>query len=576
MAKQKQCKTCGLKNDVDALLCSRCEGRSFGLIPLIGSRHIPPRPPNRGVASPMNRLGRFVTTHKKTTGLIAAVSIILLVSILALTVILPLLRQKLTPTLPLLPNGLGVVVAPNGENVGVNDGQYPPFDIGPQRPDSNLKQQAAQALRDGDPERAKALWSQGLEKDTNDAEALIYIQNQNVIADNYVTLVLGMDFQQPLPDTAAQSTLQGAYIAQKEFNDSHNDIKLRLLIANTGGDKSYISPVVKQIAQIASQDATIVGILGWQTSSRTENVLDSLRKIGTKIPIVSQKASSDNLKGVSPYFFRIVAQNNLEAQTAVLMANRLQATQVVTVADLSDEFTQNLEQDFTQQFTSADPSHHVLAEETFTAGKTTTASFSAILHTALKNIRDTTHVVIFFVGAFTYDVEQFQNALANFPNLSVISGDTGYVAQKNSYGRWYFVADAYHDEWSTLMKNAAPFFREYSETCDPNHQSPGKYGYDLPDDNAIVTYDAAKVLSQGIDIARLKGKLTPQALTDALTLINQSHPWQGISGQIAFGSDHDPVDKALLILKVNDDGYIQMVCVEGRFSNNSSSSLPKC
>jgi ABC-type branched-subunit amino acid transport system substrate-binding protein len=518
-------------------------------------------------------LKRFVVAHKKL--IVAAVSIILIVSILALGVI-PLLRPKPTPTLPPLPNGLGVVVAPNGQNVGVNDGSYPPFDIGSQRADSDLKQGAAQALRGGNAQEALSLWHQGLEKDANDAEALIYIQNQNFVDVKYITLVLGLDFQQPFPDTASQSVLQGAYIAQQEFNSKHSDIRLRLLLANTGGDLNYISPVVQQIAQIASKDPTIVGILGWQTSARTENVLRSLSQTGTHIPMVSQKATATDLTGVSPYFFRIVPSNKVQAPVAVKIANILQATQVVIFVDPNNLYSQDLAQDFKQQFTATN--HRILPDENFTSGKTTADSFSKSLHTALKNTPDPSHVVILFTGVTKYDAEQFQDALGAFPKLLVISGDGGYAARPNSYGRWYFVSVAYHGEWSALTGNRLPpFFQEYDDAFDPTHQSLGDYGRGLPDDTAIVSYDAAKVLSRGIEDA-LKGttKLTPQALTDALTQITVDHPFQGISGRIAFGADHDPVDKALVVLKVSDDGHIQMVCVQGRFSNNSGSSSPKC
>jgi hypothetical protein len=44
-----------------------------------------------------------------------------------------------------------------------------------------------------------------------------------------------------------------------------------------------------------------------------------------------------------------------------------------------------------------------------------------------------------------------------------------------------------------------------------------------------------------------------------LTKITGTQAIQGASGQIAFGSDGDPVDKAVLILAVSPEGFIQMV-----------------
>ncbi len=127
--------------------------------------------------------------------------------------------------------------------------------------------------------------------DTNDAEVKIYLENQKAFAFSHVTLVVGLDFRNLLPicaDTASQSALQGAYLAQKEFNDQHPNLKLRLLLANTGGDLSYITPVVQQIVRIARKDTTVVGILGWQTSSRTVNVLKALQQAHATIPMLAE------------------------------------------------------------------------------------------------------------------------------------------------------------------------------------------------------------------------------------------------------------------------------------------------
>ena len=66
-------------------------------------------------------------------------------------------------------------------------------------------------------------------------------------------------------------------------------------------------------------------------------------------------------------------------------------------------------------------------------------------------------------------------------------------------------------------------------------------------------------LSQG------KTPLTPQVLADVLSQIKGSQGVQGVSGYIAFGPGHDPVDKAIVVLKLSAQGTFQLVCVKGGF-----------
>lgn len=507
--------------------------------------------------------------------------------------------EQVTPTIrvspPSLPNGLGVVQAPNGQYVGVNDGHYQPFDVGPQRADSGLKQQAAQVLQSGNAQEALSLWNDCLMgPDTNDAEVKIYIANQQALNFTYITLILGLDFESSFPDVSSQSILQGAYLAQKEFNDQHPNTKMRLLIANIGENPAYLAPVVRQLATIAQQEPTVVGILGWQDSATTQNVLSAVHQLGiefpnrypkiAQIPIVSQTASSDLLSNVSPQFFRVIPANSDQAQLEVSIAeNLLHATQAIVFMDPTEMYSQNLGQDFEQQFVLPDPNNNapakkILAEEHFTTGKTAMTSFITLLKQALNNVHDTSHIVIFFTGTADYDIEQFQKALGSYPGLSVISGDTGYNNYSNVYGRWYFVAFAFHDEWLVQMGNQAPFFPEYQKEYDPSQQHlQTPYGYDIPDATAIVSYDAAKVLAHGIDLAWPQGTTnpTPQDLENALSQIKGPEAWQGISGLIAFENNHDPHDKALIVLRIDQNGR-HMVCIQGTFANKVSNTVPPC
>src|SRR5205085_3362966 len=78
-------------------------------------------------------------------------------------------------------NGIGVTKASDGEYIGISDGTFA-FDTA--RPDGTLKSQAADKLKAGDVSGAESLWQSALAQESNDAEALIYLEDQQILASN--------------------------------------------------------------------------------------------------------------------------------------------------------------------------------------------------------------------------------------------------------------------------------------------------------------------------------------------------------------------------------------------------------
>jgi len=83
----------------------------------------------------------------------------------------------------------------------------------------------------------------------------------------------------------------------------------------------------------------------------------------------------------------------------------------------------------------------------------------------------------------------------------------------------------------------------------------------------MLSYDAIRVLLQASQTAFTlkKTSLTGQDLQQALTNITGSQAFQGVSGQIAFGQDGNPQDKAVVILKVNKQGKVDILGTDGKF-----------
>ncbi|GAC1400800.1 MAG: hypothetical protein NVS4B12_23510 [Ktedonobacteraceae bacterium] len=481
-------------------------------------------------------------------------------------------------TTPFSPtHGIGVERAPDGEYIGLSDGSFA-FDTN--RPDGATKQQGAEKLRAGDIGTALSLWHEAVTRDTNDAEALIYLENQHVISSGnpYVTLVVGtMDTGTYV--NLGRDDLQGAYVTQKEYNIGQKlpgKLLVRLLIANSGNDKEYTDIVAQQIVQAAKSDPTIVGVMGWPYSSRTLNVVKTLSD--AHIPIVSQMASSVLLTGISPYFFRIVPPDSTQATTgAIFTENILHAKAASLFIDSSDAYSVSIGNAFAQKFKS--DGNRIVVTEHYTVGKP--ATVTTALQDALLHSPD----VIYFAGL----ADDANAVLAHLPTegpfaqIKVVGGDGLYsigsyskdaVVQRN-FHRLCFSAFAYADTWGYLSAagRQPAFFSEYPTFFDPYQQhGTGAYGYSRADGDVILSYDATMVLLEAykLVLSTKEGvsasvSVTPAELRDALASITASNPIQGATGRIAFNTNNDPLDKAVVMLAVSSEGRIQLQSVQGKF-----------
>jgi ABC-type branched-subunit amino acid transport system substrate-binding protein len=318
--------------------------------------------------------------------------------------------------------------------------------------------------------------------------------------------------------------------------------------------------------QLAQTDPHFVGVSGWPYSSRAINVIKVLGP--AHIPMVSPTASSDLLTNISPYFFRVVPSNNIQAIAGANYAEQVLGAKTVAVFyDPTDPYSQSLAQDFAQQFKAG--GNIVVAEETYTVGKPET--LPALLQNALTHHPD----LIYFSG-YPNDVSTL---LINLPpgNMPVMGGDAlyelgGYPSSARAgFSHLHFTAFAYPDQWDILgYTNLKPaFFAAYAATYDPNGLHRGSpYGFTRANNNVVLTYDATLALLKGCNIA-LSGSqktITPQDLQRGLSKVNGANTIQGVSGQITIGPDGNPIDKAIVILYVDPQGHIRMEPIAlGRF-----------
>lgn len=464
--------------------------------------------------------------------------------------------------------GIGVAKASDSEEIGISDGTFA-FDTS--RPDGSLKAQAAAALAKGNPNQAEGLWQQAITSEPNDAEALIYLENQKVLAavSFHVTIVVAT----MLTGTntgVGRDDLQGAYVAQKTYNDGSllNGIGVVLLIASAGSQPNNAPAVAQQIVQAAKADPTIVGVMGWPYSSYAANTANIFN--AARLPVVSETASSDLLSGVSPYFFRVCASNKSQGiDGARYVEQKMHANRVIVFTDPLNAYTSSLANDFTNQFTS--DRRTVIATEKYTVGKS--ATIASAFQDALKHTNPVPDVLYF--SGYASDISTLMTDLPTtgpWANVQIMGGDalyelSGYqTSSRITWPRLHFTTFTYPDVWEAqgLTAQKPAFFANYKNDLDPGGLHTG-YGWDRPDSDVILSYDA---LSAILVAAKHVGKSQVKAsdLETALTKLNGKNAFQGVSGQIAFGSDGNPINKAVVILYVSQQGYIMIdPAVQGQF-----------
>ncbi len=441
----------------------------------------------------------------------------------------------------------------NGNEIGISDGSFA-FDTSDPTAGTYKTQAAAEFGTNAT--GAASLYRQAILSNSRDAESAIYLEDQRVLSSgkSYITLVVATMLSSDNIGVG-RDDLQGAYVAQKEYNDAaklNGGTQIRLLVASSGSKAADATLVAQQIAQLAKSDKTFVGVMGWPFSSRTEAALQTLSK--AHIPMVSQSSSDDSLTGASNYFFRVAPSNKTQGIAGAEYATTvLKAKSIALFFDPSDPYSQSLANDFTQHLPAGTK---VIVTEQYKVGSP--SSISAPLQDALSKNPD----LIYFSG-YAADVSGLVTNLPAGSNLPVLGGDALYelggyqTGSSSGFTHLKFTAFFYPDVWGILgLNNSAQkpkFFTEYPAAFSANGSKTG-YGYNRADSDTTLSYDGIVALLTAYNIASPSsgGQITPSQLQQALT----KTAFQGASGYVQFDSNGDPVNKSIVVLRVDTQGHV--------------------
>ncbi len=499
-----------------------------------------------------------------------------------------------SPTLP--DTGIGIIQPVNGQDpgLGICNGSCV-LDVN--RLDGNLKNEAA-ANFTTHPDLAAQYWDWAEQDDMTDAEPKIFAEDQTVLASHkpYKIFIVAVPFPMSQDEATALSKhdasplaralttpsslddmnsiysgrdiLQGAYVQQKEYNDSHSNMQVYLLIANIGSLSSLNitsnqQAVANQIRQAIHADPRIVGVVGLPFGSN--DLINALSQ--ANIPMVSI-APAEYDSG-NQYLLSVAPSISDEAAAAASYIGNTLHFEHVFVAYASDskysQYSAKLAKAFINAFATIAPLSSI---NPYPGGST-----SDIERIARQAVNDQVDA-IYIVGPYTDANTLLADLHTMNSQIVVMGGDSTYQSihapdtMRANFTGMLFTAFAFADEWHIQGLSTPPFIQDYWKDYDPDKKHAGNpYTYSKADSDTILSYDAMSLLTSASDVVLQKGlTLTSETLLKALRQFTPNHKLQGVSGQISFEVNNSvPYKKAILMLSIQSGGSKSLVVQSGSY-----------
>jgi branched-chain amino acid transport system substrate-binding protein len=185
-----------------------------------------------------------------------------------------------------------------GDKILIKQAQNPP-----------LKEQAAQAMRQGDYREAVRIYSKSLEQFKNDPEAVIYLNNAHAIQGPYLKVALAV----PIGSNpkVAQQMMRGIAHYQTEVNQGEG-INGKQLVVQIANDDNKAGPA-EEIAKALVKDPTVLAIIGHNATNASLAAAPIYQTGG--LPMVMPTSVATQLTGIGSYIFRASATAKAAAET---------------------------------------------------------------------------------------------------------------------------------------------------------------------------------------------------------------------------------------------------------------------
>jgi branched-chain amino acid transport system substrate-binding protein len=209
---------------------------------------------------------------------------------------------------------------------------------------NQLRDQGMEAFKQGDYSEASQLFKRAIEGNRNDPEPLIFYNNA-LAQQKGEPLTLAVVVPVDSRENSAKEMLRGVAQAQDEFNAQGglDGRLLEIVVANDGNDPETAS----KIAQALSDDPTILGVIGHNSSNASKAGLEIYEQAG--LPMISPTSTSTELEG--DLFFRTVPSDAAAAEKlANYASSSLGIAKAVIFYNPESSFSTSLKEAFEARF----------------------------------------------------------------------------------------------------------------------------------------------------------------------------------------------------------------------------------
>ncbi|WP_075016249.1 ABC transporter substrate-binding protein [Actinacidiphila rubida] len=377
--------------------------------------------------------------------------------------------------------------------------------------------------------------------------------------------------------------LEGAYLAQRQLNDAQlggrgDTPQVKLLVANIGTRSEQWKPLTDRLIAMTTDGSRLVAVAGFGQSRG--GTLDAVRALrAAKVPMMGATVTADNLASATQVgFFRTSAPNSAQASAAVnYLRQKQRATpgyQVLVIRDRNqdDIYNTSLYDDFVQAAGKASLKL-VDGDLEYVSG---VDGISNAFSSVADRVCDKKPAAVYFAGRGV-NLRAFITAMSAPDRrcpVTVLTGDDAIGVYPDS-ATSQSVRDRFTASWKasgvtalyTALGHPELPARLYPAARDPfpgfvqlYHDEFGAGPDNFQDGQAMLAHDALWTLGVAIRDAAGDGTATVNAGSTLNALVSAGSV-AGLSGPIELGSDGNPRNKPMALVRLEPSGTYTFIGV---------------
>ncbi len=326
----------------------------------------------------------------------------------------------------------------------------------------------------------------------------------------------------PFSEARGHSMQLAARLAVQEIN-SRGGVRGRQLQLVEQDDSAQNARAIA-VAALLRDDPAVVAVVGHLTSGTTIAAADIYNGGTSPVVEISPSASNPDLTGIGRYTFRVCATDLAHGAKLARYAFQALGARNAAVLYLNDDYGRGILGTFTDEFRRL--GGIVDQRDPYVAS---TTDFSPYLERIQRSGRAQ---VLMIAGDRAGAAAILRQARGRGITLPVMGGDalTGIQGEGAIAEGVYLTSNYLPDQ--TGAKNAA-FLRAYAAAN----------GGEVPDHRGAGAYDAIYLIAQVIE----RGGVSRDAIREALAAVDDAHPFEGVTGRIAFDARGDVPEKGVVV-----------------------------